>query len=419
MSTTTPSNPETNTTSLPSHQPNLSQTPRCRIRTLLPTLHLGRYQPGPKNSITDIPGVLVSTTSIHSSALYPSAPSNTIHTGVTTILPRRDWFTHGSFAGLSRFNGSGELTGSHWIEETGLLHSPIIITGSFGVGNAYNGVYQHAIREHSDEEGKAGWFLLPVVGETFDGYLHDVTRFAVEATHVVNGIDNASSEAVQEGNSGGGTGMICHFFKGGTGSSSRIIPTAIEGKTYTLGALVQANYGKMWDFKIGGAPIGRKIYEEQKALFAANPTDEKLLGQAKHLFKIEEAKDKKDGSIIVVIATDAPLHPTQLRRLAKRATIGLAKVGGYGTNPSGDIFLAFSTGNALQVPEDEDPFRPITTSVETVHDHTINALFEAAADCVEEAIYNAVCMAETMEGNGNRIEALDLDKVKGLMEKYL
>lgn len=258
-----------------------------------------------------------------------------------------------------------------------------------------------------------------MVGETFDGFLHDVTRFAVTPQHVVAGIYAASGAAVQEGNAGGGTGMICHFFKGGTGSASRVIPTAAEGRSYTIGALVQANYGKMWDFKIGGAPVGRLIYEEQKTKFAADPTNPELLGQAKMLFKVQEAKDKKDGSIIVVIATDAPLHPTQLRRLAKRATVGLARVGGYGTNPSGDIFIAFSTGNTLEVPEEEDPFKPITTTVEVVHDHTINALFEASADCVEEAIYNAVCMAETMEGNGSKIAALNLDKVKGLMEKYL
>ncbi|KAF2025698.1 DmpA/ArgJ-like protein [Setomelanomma holmii] len=396
-----------------------SSTPRQRIRSLLPSLYLGRYAPGPKNSLTDVPGVLVSTTSTHSSPAYPNALPQSINTGLTTILPRKDWFTSGCFAGIFRFNGSGELTGSHWIEETGLLHSPICITGSFGVGNAYNGIYQHAIRDHSDSQGKADWFLLPVVGETFDGFLHDVTRFAVTPQHVVDGIDAASDAPVPEGNKGGGTGMICHFFKGGTGSSSRVIPSATEGKTYTVGALIQANYGKMWDFKIGGAPIGRLIYEDQKAKFAADPKNPELLGQASMLFKVQEAKDKKDGSIIVVIATDAPLHPTQLRRLAKRATVGLARVGGYGTNPSGDIFLAFSTGNSLVVPEEEDPFKPITTTVEVVHDHTINALFEASADCVEEAIYNAVCMAETMEGNGNKIEALNLDETKSLMEKYL
>jgi D-aminopeptidase len=401
-----------------------SSHPRQRIRSLLPTLHLGRYQPGPKNSLTDIPGVLVHTESIHSSPSYPNAAPNSINTGVTTILPRKDWFHKACFAGIFRFNGSGEMTGSHLIEEMGLLFSPIIITGSFGVGSAYNGIYEYAIRENCDANGKVDWFLLPVVAETFDGFLHDVAKFAVTPKHIVDGMDNASSEPVPEGNTGGGTGMICHYFKGGTGSSSRVVPGE-EGRRYTVGALVQANYGKMWDFKIGGAPIGRLIYEEQKRKMEENPEDPELIAQSKLLFKVEKAKDKKDGSIIVILATDAPLHPTQLQRLAKRATVGLARVGGYGTNPSGDIFMAFSTANELNVQTvtagqaSVDPYKAREVQVTMTDDQTINALFEASADVVEEAIYNAVCMAETMDGNGNKIEALDLGRVQELMQKYL
>jgi D-aminopeptidase len=402
-----------------------SPLPRQRIRALLPSLHLGRYSPGPKNSLTDIPGVLVHTESIHSSPSYPNATPKSINTGVTTIIPRKDWFHKACFAGIFRFNGSGEMTGSHLIEEMGLLFSPIIITGSFGVGNAYNGIYEYAIRENNDAEGKVDWFLLPVVAETFDGFLHDVSKFAVTPKHVVDGLDSATSDPVPEGNTGGGTGMICHYFKGGTGSSSRIVSGDVKGKTYTVAALVQANYGKMWDFKIGGAPIGRLIYEDQKKRIEENPDDPELMAQAKLLFKVQKAKDKKDGSIIVILATDAPLHPTQLQRLAKRATIGLARVGGYGTNPSGDIFLAFSTANELNVQTvtagqaTVDPYRAKEVSITMTDDQTINALFEASADVVEESIYNAVCMAETMDGNGNQIEALDLGKVKSLMEKYL
>ena len=217
-----------------------SVTPRQRVRAVLPTLYLGRYSPGPKNSLTDVPGVLVSTQSIHASERYPSAAPNAINTGVTTILPRKDWFHKATFAGIFRSNGSGEMTGSHWIEETGLLHSPIVITGSFGVGSAYNGIYEYGIREHADSVGKVDWFLLPVVAETFDGFLHDMTKFAVTPQHVVTGIDTASSAPVAEGNTGGGTGMICHMFKGGTGSSSRVV-TGENNKTYTIGALAQAN----------------------------------------------------------------------------------------------------------------------------------------------------------------------------------
>ncbi|KAJ4361743.1 hypothetical protein N0V95_001636 [Ascochyta clinopodiicola] len=399
-------------------------TSRQRVRQLLPTVYLGRYETGSKNSLTDVAGVLVSTQSIHESPKYPDAPARSINTGVTTILPRRDWFNKGCFAGIFRFNGSGEMTGSHWIEESGLLHSPIVITGSFGVGNAYNGIYEHGIREHSDKVGKVGWFLLPVVAETFDGFLHDVSKFAVTSQHVVKGIDDASSEPVQEGNSGGGTGMICHWFKGGTGSSSRVVP-ADQGKTYTIGALVQTNYGQMRDFKIAGAPIGRLIYEEQQRLAEENPTDPKLMAQSSMLFKIKEEKDKQDGSIIIILATDAPLHPTQLRRLAKRATVGLSRVGGWASNSSGDIFLAFSTANEVTVQEytattqKVDPWKPKAHSVDMIDDQTINALFEASADAVEEAILNAVFMAQSMDGNGNRIDALDLERVQELMGKYL
>ncbi|KAF2020295.1 peptidase family T4 protein [Aaosphaeria arxii CBS 175.79] len=409
--------------SIPSRSTS-AQVPRQRIRDLLPTVYLGRYNTGSKNSLTDIPGVLVSTQSIHSSPKYPNAAPNSINTGVTTILPRKDWFSKACFAGIFRFNGSGEMTGTHWIEETGLLHSPIVITGSFGVGSAYNGIYEHAIRDHSDESGKVDWFLTPVVAETFDGFLHDVTKFAVTPQHIIKGMDEASGEPVKEGNTGGGTGMLCHWFKGGTGSSSRIVP-ADNDKTYTVAALVQANYGAMRDFKISGAPIGRLIYEEQERKARENPDDPELLAQSQLLFQIAKAKDKKDGSIIVILGTDAPLHPTQLQRLAKRATVGLSRVGGWGTNPSGDIFLAFSTGNHLDVQtvtansKKVNPWSPREVGIEMVDDQTINALFESAADAVEESILNAVCMAETMAGHGATVEALDLGKVKELMAKYL
>ncbi|KAF1972707.1 peptidase family S58 [Bimuria novae-zelandiae CBS 107.79] len=400
-------------------QSSSSTTPRQRVRDLLPTAHLGRYQPGPKNSLTDIPGVLVSTQSIRSSPLYPNAPANSINTGVTTILPRKDWFHKACFAGLFRFNGSGEMTGSHWIEETGLLHSPIVITGSFGVGAAYDGIYQYAIREYADAEGTVDWFLTPVVAETFDGFLHDVTKFAVTPQHIVQGIDSASSEVVKEGNTGGGTGMLAHWFKGGTGSSSRIVPG--EGKKeYTVAALVQANYGAMRDFRIAGAPVGRLIFEEQERMARDSPEDPRMMSQASLLFKhIMEHKDKKDGSIIIILATDAPLHPTQLQRLAKRATVGLSRAGGWGANPSGDIFLAFSTAAEVEVQNDSDRWTPKERNIDMIEDATINALFEAGAEAVEEAILNAVCMAEDTVGFKATVDALPLERVKELMEKYL
>ncbi|KAJ0323523.1 hypothetical protein COL5a_008312 [Colletotrichum fioriniae] len=379
-------------------------TPRGRIRDVLPNLDLGRWPAGSKNSITDVPGVLASTQSIRT--------EEGVNTGVTVILPRREWFKEACYAGIFRFNGSGELTGSHWIEETGLLASPIVLTNSFSVGDAYRGIYEYAIKHYSNENGEIEWFLLPVVGETFDGFLNDISKLAVTSAQVAKGIESVTDDPVPEGNTGGGTGMICHWFKGGTGSSSRVVPGIdSEGKetTYTVAALVQANYGRAAHLRIGGFPVGRTLAKEKKDTLA----------------EVMAHKDKKDGSIIVTIATDAPLTPIQCQRLAKRATVGLARVGGYGHNPSGDIFLAFSTGNRIPVQtlttetQEVDPFKAKALKVESVDDTSINALLEAAADATEESIYNALSSAETLKGFlGHTVEELPLDRLKELMQKY-
>ncbi|KAI8286442.1 hypothetical protein K4K60_000398 [Colletotrichum sp. SAR11_57] len=379
-------------------------TPRGRIRDILPNLHLGTWPAGPKNSITDIPGILASTQEIHT--------DEGVNTGVTVILPHKDWFKDACYAGVFRFNGSGELTGSHWIEETGLLASPIVLTNSFSVGDCYRGIYEYSIKNYSNEKGEVEWFLLPVVGETFDGHLNDISKLAVKPSDVINGIETATDAPVREGNTGGGTGMICHYFKGGTGSSSRVVE-GFDGegnkKIYTVAALVQANYGKAAHLRIGGFPVGR-ILEKEKA--------DSFVEVAKH-------KDKKDGSIIVIIATDAPLTPIQCQRLAKRATVGLSRVGGYGHNPSGDIFLAFSTGNHIPVQtismerREVDPWKAKALKIESIDDTSINGLFEAAADATEESIYNVLCSAETMTGFcGRTIEALPLDRLREIMKKY-
>lgn len=379
-------------------------TPRGRIRDILPNLHLGTWPAGPKNSITDIPGILASTQEIHT--------DEGVNTGVTVILPHKDWFKDACYAGVFRFNGSGELTGSHWIEETGLLASPIVLTNSFSVGDCYRGIYEYSIKNYSNEKGEVEWFLLPVVGETFDGHLNDISKLAVKPSDVINGIETATDAPVREGNTGGGTGMICHYFKGGTGSSSRVVE-GLDGegnkKNYTVAALVQANYGKAAHLRIGGFPVGR-ILEKEKA--------DSFVEVAKH-------KDKKDGSIIVIIATDAPLTPIQCQRLAKRATVGLSRVGGYGHNPSGDIFLAFSTGNHIPVQtismerREVDPWKAKALKIESIDDTSINGLFEAAADATEESIYNVLCSAETMTGFcGRTIEALPLDRLREIMKKY-
>ncbi|KAI1809307.1 DmpA/ArgJ-like protein [Poronia punctata] len=388
-----------------------SGLPRMRVRELLPDVHFGDWTPGPLNSITDVEGVLVHTQEIF-------GDDGNVNTGVTSILPRKEWFHKACYAGIFSFNGSGEMTGSHWINETGLLHSPIILTNSFAVGAAYQGIYEYAIKSLGTKGGSVDWFLLPVVGETFDGYLNDLSQFVVTPEHIVKGLESVTSDRVREGSVGGGAGMICHYFKGGTGSSSRVVPgfkVNGETKNYTVGALVQANYGKKHHFRISGVPVGRIIARQD------SNDDEKR----RELEKLEREKERKDGSIIVILATDAPLHPTQLQRLAKRATVGLARVGGHGHNPSGDIFLAFSTGNEIPVQSismtrrDVDPFKPTPFTADLVDDTSINGLFEAAAEATEEAIYNAVCMAETMVGHqGNKIEALPLERVKEIFEKF-
>lgn len=381
----------------------MSSHTRPRVRDLLPKLYIGRYRTGPLNSLTDVPGVLVHTESIK----RPSTENkHAVNTGVTTILPRRDWFDHGCYASYFRFNGSGEMTGSHWLDETGLLNSPIILTNSFSVGPCYTGIYEYAIREYRNKEtGLVDWFLLPVVAETCDLFLNDIGAMAVTPDMVVRGIDEANAEAVKEGNTGGGTGMLCHGFKGGTGSSSRVIDAISFGTDvkYTVAALVQANYGAKRDLRFGGFPVGRMMEEEDK--IEAEKAD---------------AAKAKDGSIIAVIATDAPLHPKQLQRLAKRATVGLSRVGGWGSNSSGDIFIAFSTAEKIPRAPDFNWKPTVEQKVEVVQDVTINALFECGADATEEAIYNALIGAEDMEGpRGVKAKALDHSKLLETLERFL
>jgi D-aminopeptidase len=383
------------------------ESSRGRVRAVYPDLFLGSWETGPQNGITDVPGVLVSTVTIREK-------NGQVNTGLTTILPREDWFNKACHAGMFRLNGSGEMTGTHWIEESGLLHSPIIITNSFAVGPCYTGIYKYAIEEHGQGNEGVDWFLLPVVAETFDGHLNDLRHFAITPEHVVESIRAASSDPVLEGNTGGGTGMMCQGYKGGTGTSSRVVPST-RGEGYTVAALVQTNYGRLRDLRITGIPVGRILQKQAEGVIAA----------ATHHREFDEAKDARDGSIIIILSTDAPLLPHQLQRLAKRATIGLARVGGYAHNPSGDLFLAFSTGNEIPVQtvtgqmRKVDPFRAGTFEISGMDDQTINGLFEAAADATEEAIYNALCMAETMVGNmGRKVEAMPIAAVQKIITEY-
>jgi D-aminopeptidase len=388
--------------------------PRGRARDVLPGLHLGSWPTGPKNGITDVPGVLGHTTTIRER-------DGEVNTGVTVILPRAEWFSKACHAGIFRLNGAGEMTGAHWLQETGLLHSPIVITNTFGVGVCHDGINRYSIQKYGQGENGVDWFQLPVVAETFDGHLNNVGYPSVTAEHVIRALDHATADPIAEGNAGGGTGMVCHRFKGGNGTSSRVVPAegphAPASQSYTVAAFVQANYGYMHQLHIDGVPVGRILSKR----LGARQTPE----AAAQMAGLDAARARKDGSIIIILATDAPLHPLQLQRVARRAAVGLARVGGYGHNSSGDIFLAFSTAHELPVQtvgdqhKDVDPYRARALELAAVDDTTMNAIIEAAADAAEEAIYNALCMAETMTGHrGHTVEALPLDEVRDIISKY-
>ena len=389
---------------------------RAPIRTILPSLHLGIYPPGRSNTITDVPGVLVSTQSIQ---LPASDSHDIVNTGVTAILPRKEWFNRACHAGIHRFNGSGELTGSHWLKETGLLNSPIVLTNSWSVGEAYTGVYKWCAKHYRDlKSGLAEFFILPVVGETYDGMFSDIAAMKVTPDHVVKGIDSASSEPVKQGNTGGGTGNACSGFKGGTGSASRVVESLkpVEGKaneeweetTFTVGALAQVNFGQKRCLRIGGVPVGRVFQEQDEVEASLSVRKDPQRGEKPN-----------SGSIIVVIATDAPLLPNQLERLAQRATVGVARTGGWGSNTSGDIFLAFSTANEIDTNAERSWKPKAGLRLDAVDDKSIEALLESAADVTEECIYNALTCAETITGpQGFCWDAIDLERLRRIMNRF-
>ena len=335
---------------------------RPRLRDL--GAAVGSLPPGPHNAITDVPGVWVGHTTVIRD--HPRV----IRTGVTMVVPRenRVWDDY-CFAGWFGFNGNGELTGLPWLEESGMLGSPVAITNTHQVG-----LVRDALVRYSVEQGVIDGFILPVVGETWDGWLNDIDAFALTEEHALGALRAAAAGPVAEGNVGGGTGMICHELKGGIGTSSRLC--VVSDDAWTVGALVQSNYGDRADLRLDGFPLGRLLgYDRVPSPFP----EERASG----------------GSIIVVVATDAPLIPTQCARLARRATIGLARAGGVGHNGSGDLFLAFATGNHL--PAGEKRRRLVMLD----HDQ-MNPLFAATAEAVEEAILNALCAAETMTGHLGR-----------------
>ena len=367
------------------------EAPRVRARDL--GITIGELPPGRHNAITDVAGVRVGQTTLISGDGPLVVGQGPVRTGVTVILPRGgEVGTEPVFAGSHVLNGNGELTGLLWVAESGLLTTPVAITNTHSVGVVRDALIAYEIA-HGRRLDEIAW-SLPVVGETYDGFLSDINGLHVRKEHLDAAMASAASGPVAEGCVGGGTGMICHEFKGGNGTASRVLPHDRGG--WTVGALVQANHGQRRLLRIDGVPVGRLLPASEV------PTPRMSVAGA--------------GSIIVVVATDAPLLPHQCRRLAQRATIGVARVGGLGENSSGDIFLAFATGNrGLAAARAAGE----TTPLQMVSDEWMTPLFEATADAVEEAIVNALCMATTTTGiDGHTAHAIPLDRLRAIMAEH-
>jgi len=349
---------------------------------------------GKYNAITDVKGVEVGfSTIISGDSNKTDLGRRPIRTGVTAILPRGE-NNNPVYANWYSLNGNGEMTGTTWITESGFLETPIMITNTNSVGVVRDAVLKWFIEKHWYKEDS--WYTYPVVAETFDGFMNDIYGFHVKEGDAFEALNTASSDYVKEGNVGGGTGMICFGFKGGTGTSSRVIK--VKNSSYTVGVLVQSNFGKKHNLTIAGVPVGKELKDILNYEFKS---------------AVKSYHEEGDGSIIVVVATDAPLLPHQLKRIAARVPIGIGNTGGRGENGSGDIFIAFSTANASAFKRDS------LTKVDVLPNDLMNPLFEATVQSVEEAIINAMVAAETMEGiNGNKVYALPHDLVIELLKKY-
>lgn len=329
--------------------------------------------PGPLNAITDIKGIEVG----HSTIIR----GDSVRTGVTAVLPRGRASSDAVFAGWFSLNGNGEMTGTTWIEESGFLEGPVMITNTHSVGVVRDAVLEYQVKKATP--GMQAWGL-PVVAETWDGYLNDLNGFHVKPQHTFDALDAARPGKIAEGSVGGGTGMVCHEFKGGIGTASRVFASM----PYTVGVLVQCNYGLRPQLRIAGAPVGQEV---------------------------TEGRTRKDeqGSIIIVIATDAPLLPHQLKRLARRASMGLARNGSTSGNGSGDIFVAFSTAN----PEAAKPDK--VRELKMLPNEQMNPLFTATIEAVEEAVINALVAGRTMTGYRNHtVVGMPHDKVVEVLRKY-
>ena len=343
---------------------------------------------GPLNAITDVDGVTVGQVTI----IEDLPDSRAARTGVTAVLPLgKASGEHPVFAGWFALNGNGEVTGTTWIEESGFLEGPVMITNTHSVGTVHQATISWRVAQ-GGADATGFWWSLPVVAETWDGHLNDINGFHVKAEHVHAALESASGGPVAEGNVGGGTGMICHEFKCGTGTSSRIAKT--PAGAYTVGALVQANYGLRDTLRIAGVPVGQHLVEDRAYANLPRPAEE-------------------NGSIIVIVATDAPLLPHQLKRIAKRASLGIARMGGMAGNGSGDIFVAFSTAT----PEANEPQAVMTARM--LANDAISPLFDATALATEEAIVNAMVAARDMKGDlGHVVKAIDHEELRRVLRQY-
>jgi D-aminopeptidase len=372
---------------------------------------IGRLRPGPFNAITDVTGVRVGHTTLIRGDGPRVVGEGPVRTGVTVIVPHDgDPFVEPVFAGCHRLNGNGELIGLEWVRESGFLTSPIAITNTHSVGVVHDALIAHAVRHH--RPGAEFW-SLPVVGETYDGVLNDINGFHVRPEHLDTALDGATGGPVVEGAVGGGTGMICHEFKGGIGTASRLVPATDGG--WAVGALVQANYGSRDLLRIDGVPIGEAIpTTEVPSPWDAAMARSRAAGTGGHAAP-------GAGSIIVVLATDAPLLPHQCERLAQRAGLGIARMGGIASTSSGDIFIAFATGNRGlpgAAPEGEPDPRQVI-DVRMVEDPRMTPLFQAAVEATEEAIVNALLTAGTMTGaDGITAHGLDGARVVEIMARH-
>ncbi len=375
--------------------------------------------PGPLNSITDIAGIEVGYATLHRGEGALRKGQGPVRTGVTAILPRGKANRDPVFGAWFTLNAAGEMTGTTWLEERGFLEGPILITNTHSVGI----VRDAAIDWMLQNSWNFRW-ITPVVAETYDGDLSDINGFHVTKEHTFAALDNAKGGSIAEGNVGGGTGMVCHQFKGGTGTASRRV--SIQSGTYTVGVLVQCNYGSRAQLRVAGVPVGAEIrdllpcFVPTSAVPERPPSERCAEGRAgmRHSGEPESPRDTStggtlgDGSIIIVVATDAPLLPHQLRRLAKRATLGIGRMGGTATNGSGDIFVAFSTANASADIAG-------VANVQMLGNVQLTTIFEAAVQATEEAITNTLVAAETMTGaDGFRVFALPHARLQAVMQKY-